>query len=303
MITFMSSIRANILRSITSAYLRRVDVANIDLVSRRRLLNRVARIFPIARGVDKQTDTVAGLASEWLLPKGCRQDRILLYLHGGGYVLGGCDMHRQFVSHLARASGLKALLPEYRLAPEHKYPAAIDDAVRVYESLLASGIGADQIALGGDSAGGGLCVATLLTLRARGLPMPRTAVLLSPFLDVTASGESMQTRAELDPWFKAESVSIVADHYCEKHQQQDPRVSPVFADLKGLPPLFVQVGDHEILLSDSVRLRDKVAAAGGQIELEIWPEMWHVFQMFVRKMPESQSAIQGIGEYLKQSFA
>jgi acetyl esterase/lipase len=227
---------------------------------------------------------------------------LLLYLHGGGYVIGGCDMHRQMVSHIARAGRIRALLPEYRLAPDYKFPAAIDDAVGVYRSLIDMGIRAKDIILAGDSAGGGLVVATLLSLRDAGDTLPAAAVLLSPFLDVTGSGASMQTRAALDPWFHPEDLSIIAKNYCEPHQQRFPLVSPVFADVEGLPPMLIQVGDHEILLSDSERLSDACIAAGIDVELQVWPEMWHVFQMFVGKMPESRRAIKKMGAYIQSRF-
>ncbi len=225
---------------------------------------------------------------------------MLLYLHGGAYLVGSCRTHRQMVSHIARAAGINVLVPEYRLAPEDPFPAAIDDAVGVYRSLLEDGFNGADIFIGGDSAGGGLTVATLLSLRHAGLPMPAAAVLLSPYLDVTASGESATTRAEQDPWFDAKDMHIVADHYCgEGVDLQNPLISPVFANVAGLPPTFIQVGDDEILLSDSTRLAEKMTAAGLDVEIEIWPGMWHVFQLFIGKMPESRRAIRRIGAYLK----
>jgi acetyl esterase/lipase len=223
-------------------------------------------------------------------------------LHGGGYVIGGCDMHRQMVSHIARAGRIRALLPEYRLAPENKYPAAIDDAVAIYRALLEMGIKAEDIIVAGDSAGGGLTVATMLVLRDAGDPLPAAAVLLSPFLDVTGSGESIKTRAEQDPWFHPKDLSYIADYYCEPHQRRFPLVSPVFADIEGLSPMFIQVGDDEILLSDSERIADACIGAGIDVELEIWPEMWHVFQVFTRKMPESRKAIDKMGTYIQSRF-
>lgn len=295
----MSSIRAKIVRSISSAYLQRVDVAAIDLVKVRKRWNRLGRSMITAFGVSVEKDTVNGLHAEWLTPKNHMEGKVLLYLHGGGYVVGGCDMHRQMVSHIARAGRIRTLLPEYRLAPEHKFPAAIDDAVGVYRSLLQMGLKPEDIVFAGDSAGGGLSVATLLALRDAGDPLPAAAVLLSPFLDVTGSGASMKTRAEQDPWFHAKDLAIIADYYCEPHQRQFPLVSPVFANIEDLPPMLIQVGDDEILLSDSERLADECVAAGIDVELEVWPEMWHVFQMFTRKMPEARQAINKIGRYIQ----
>jgi monoterpene epsilon-lactone hydrolase len=295
----MSSIRAKLARSISSAFVRRVDVNEIDIEEFRGRLNSLGRSMITAFGVSVEKDVVNGLNVEWLTPKDHMDGKLLLYLHGGAYVLGGCDLHRQMVSHIARAGRIRAILPEYRLSPEHKYPAAINDAVGVYRSLLKMGLKPQDIIFAGDSAGGGLSVATLLALRDAGDPLPAAAVLLSPFLDVTASGASMQSRADKDPWFRAEDIPIVADHYCEPHQRRFPLVSPVFANVEGLPPMLIQVGDHEILLSDSERLADECVAAGIDVELEVWPEMWHVFQMFTRKMPESRQAIDKIGRYIQ----
>ena len=295
--------RAKIMRSISSAYLQRMNVAKVDVRKIRRLWNFLGGMMITAFGVKIARDEINGLYAEWLTPKDSMDGKLLLYLHGGAYVMGGCDMYRQFVSHLARAGRIQALLPEYRLSPEHKYPAAIDDAVGIYRTLLQQGIKPESIIFVGDSAGGGLAVATLLALRDAGDPLPAAAVLLSPFLDVSGSGESMQTRAMQDPWFHAEDISTIADYYCAAEQRREPLVSPVFADVGGLPPLYIQVGDDEILLSDSERIAQKIEVAGGEVELEVWPEMWHVFQMFIGKMPESGRAIRKIGDYVRGRFA
>jgi monoterpene epsilon-lactone hydrolase len=298
----MSSLRAKIIRSTSSAIVRRSDVAKADFEKVQRQISRLSTLMVPAFGVRVEADKINDLHAEWLTPKKATDGKLLLYLHGGGYVIGGCDMHRQIVSHIARAGRIRALLPEYRLAPEHKFPAAIDDAVGVYRSLIDMGIRAKDIIFAGDSAGGGLVVATLLSLRDAGDTLPAAAVLLSPFLDVTGSGASMRTRVAQDPWFRPEEVAIIAENYCEPHQQRFPLVSPVFADVEGLPPMLIQVGDDEILLSDSERLADACIAAGVDVELQVWPEMWHVFQMFVGKMPESRRAIKKMGAYIQSRF-
>jgi len=197
----MSSIRAKIIRSISSAFVQRIDVANADFDKVRGIWPWLTKLMITAFRVRIEPDEINGLYAEWLTPKDHMDGKLLLYLHGGGYVIGGCDMHRQMVSHIARAGRIRTLLPEYRLAPEHKFPAAIDDAVAIYRSLLEMGLKAEDIIFAGDSAGGGLTVATMLALRDAGDPLPAAAVLLSPFLDVTGSGESTKTRADQDPWF------------------------------------------------------------------------------------------------------
>lgn len=278
-------------------------MTNVNFAKIRQLWGFLGRLMIPAFGVKVHKDTINGLRSEWLLPKQHLDGKLLLYLHGGGYVVGGCDMHRQMVSHIARAGHIRALLPEYRLAPEHKFPAAIDDAVGVYRFLLASGVMPDDIIFAGDSAGGGLCIATLLELRDAGEALPAAVVLLSPFLDATGSGDTMQTRALQDPWFRAEDLTMIVAHYCEQQQRHLPLVSPIFADISGLPPMLIQVGDDEILLSDARRLKDKCDAAEIEVELEVWPEMWHVFQMFVGKMPEAGAAIDKIGRFIRCQWA
>lgn len=300
----MSSLRARMVRRITSRFVRAIDTSKVDLahiVEMRERLDRLSRFLKRALRVSAEATTVNGLYAEWLRPKAAPEGKVLLYFHGGAYLVGSCQTHRQLVSHIARAARINALVPEYRLAPEHPFPAAIEDAVGVYRSLLAQGFKPSDIYIAGDSAGGGLTIATLLSLRHEAVPLPAAAVLLSPFLDVTASGESAVTRAGQDPWFDAKEVVVVADNYCRGGEDlKHPLVSPVFANVAGLPPTFIQVGDDEILLSDSTRFAEKMKAAGLDVEIEIWPEMWHVFQLFVGKMPESRRAIRRIGAYLRK---
>lgn len=268
----------------------------------RRRWHTLAKLLWTAWRVRVRYSEVNGLKVAWLTPKRAVESKLLLYLHGGAYIMGNIGTHKQLVSQIARVAGVRALLPEYRLAPESPFPAAIDDAVGLYRALLAEGYAADDIVFAGDSAGGGLTMATLLSLRAAGDPLPAAACVLSPWLDLTASGETMRTKADTDPWFKPQDMPVVAKYYCDEGQLREPLVSAVYADLSGLPPLYIQVGGDEILLSDSTRAADKISAAGGEVELEIWPGMWHVFQMFVHLMPESRQAINKIGTYVRQQL-
>ena len=300
----MSSLRARMFRRITSRFVKGINKSSIDpahIVEVQERLNRLSRYLTPAFGVSVEATTVHGLEAEWLRPKGAPDDKVLLYLHGGAYLIGSCRTHRQMVSHIARAAGINALVPDYRLAPEHRFPAAIEDAVQIYRSLLSEGFKPRDIFIAGDSAGGGLTVATLLSLRHAGVPLPAAAVLLSPFLDVSASGESATTRADQDPWFAPSDLAVVADNYCNNADDlKNPLVSPVFANVAGLPPTLIQVGDDEILLSDATRFAALMEEAGLEVQLEIWPEMWHVFQLLVGKMPESRMAIRKIGGYLHE---
>jgi acetyl esterase/lipase len=298
----MSSLRAKIVRTATGAYFAKIDARKADVQEMRRKWHAFSNILGTAKGVNIQTAEVAGLHSEWLAPDDACNDKLILYLHGGAYIMGNCATHRQMVSYIAKAASVRTLLPEYRLAPEHAFPAAIDDAVRLYRSLLADGYLPDDIVIMGDSAGGGLTMATLLSLRDAREPLPAAACLISPWLDLTASGESMSSRAHKDPWFKPADMPVVTSYYCRDDQLRHPLVSPVFADLDGLPPLYIQVGSDEILLSDSTRAADKVRATGGDVEIEIWPGMWHVFQVFVHQVPESRQAVRKLGEYVRKSL-
>jgi len=283
----MTSLRAKIVRSVTGAVFSAIDAQKVNVHSLRRRWNKLSRILWTASGVQVERTEVRGLKAEWLVPNQAPERKVLLYLHGGAYIMGACVTHRQFVSHLARAAGVRTLLPEYRLAPEHPYPAAVDDAVGLYRALLADGYAAEDIVIAGDSAGGGLTMATLLSLRDAGDPLPAAACLLSPWLDLEGTGETMHTNARRDPWFKPEDMRSVASYYCEQDQLRQPLVSPVYGDLSGLP------------LSDSTRVAEKIKAASGDVAIEIWPGMWHVFQMFVCFMPESRAAIDNLAAHIR----
>jgi len=285
---------------VTGAYFSTVDVQKANVRSLRRRWNALTKILWTASGVKIDRGDVHGFKAEWLTPKRAPEAKLLLYLHGGAYIMGGCATHRQLVSYIARAAGVRTLLPEYRLAPEHPFPVAVDDAVGLYRALLADGYAAEDIVIAGDSAGGGLTMATLLSLRDAGDPLPAAACLLSPWLDLAATGETMSTHANRDPWFKPEDMLVVSNYYCKQDQLRDPLVSPVYGDLSGLPPIYIQVGADEILLSDSTRAAEKVKSAGGEVVIEIWPGMWHVFQLFVRQMPESRAAIAKLGGHIRE---
>ncbi|MGB5165559.1 MAG: alpha/beta hydrolase [Woeseiaceae bacterium] len=286
-----SSLRARLMRRLSSRYFDRIDTASINPRVLRERLDGLTRKLPGPRGVTRRTVSVAGLHAEQLVPEGVTGDGVLLYLHGGAYVMGNCNSHRGLAGGLARAAGVVALLPEYRLAPEYRYPHAVDDAVSVYRSLVEDGHAPSSIIIAGDSAGGGLTMATLLALRKAGDQLPAGAFLLSPWTDLTASGESMRTNHDRDPWFRRDGVMKAATFYCDESELRDPLVSPVFADMHDLPPVHIQVGDLEVLLSDSTRVVDRIIAAGGNAEVEIWPGMWHVFQAFYPVVPEAQRAI------------
>jgi epsilon-lactone hydrolase len=298
----MTSFRASLVRAVTGTWFSLIDRKRTDVRVMRRRWDLFGSFLHTAFGVTVTRAQVAGLAAEWLTPAGARTTGLLLFLHGGAYVMGSCATHRRLASHIARAAGVRAILPEYRLAPEHPFPAALEDSVGLYRSLLRDGQAAQDIVIAGDSAGGGLALATLLALRDAGDELPAAACLLSPWLDLAGTGDSITNRADRDPWFDPQEMPMVAAYYCGTDRLREPLVSPVYADLSGLPPLYIQVGSDEILLSDSTRAAEKVRAAGGDVEIEVWPGMWHVFQAFVGQMPESRAAIEAIGEFIRRTL-
>ena len=227
----------------------------------------------------------------------------LLYLHGGGYVIGSASGYRSLAAELGRAAGAVTYAIDYRLAPEHRFPAAIDDSVTAYRALLAQGIAPSRIVLAGDSAGGGLTLAVLLALRDAGLPMPASALLISPWADLTGSADTLASKAPEDPALTADGLHVSAERYLATADPRDPRASPIFADLKGLPPLFVQVGTAEILLDDAVAIARAAGMAGVELQLSIWPDMIHVWHAFAFMLPEGRNAIDEAGRFLARQLA
>jgi acetyl esterase/lipase len=268
-----------------------------SIEEQRRQLDYLGSFSPVESDVTVEKTRIAGVRGEWISAPNARKDRVLFYLHGGAYCLGSCDSHRGLASRLARACESRALVIEYRLAPEHPFPAALEDSTAVYRELIRSGVRPENMVIGGDSAGGGLTMATLLTLRDEGDPLPASAVLLSPWTDLEGTGESMKTRADVEPWLDPEKSHQVAKLYLRDLDPRHPLVSPIYADLRGLPPMLVHVGNDECLLDDSVRLVERAKEAGVETEFKIWDEMWHVFHGF--PIPEARQAIEEIGAFVR----
>lgn len=259
-----------------------------------------ARMFKVAGEIRCETVRIGQLEAEWVIPPESIDGRVLLYLHGGGYVMGSINTHREMVSRICRAGALRGLIPAYRLAPEHPYPAALEDAVSVYRWLLAEGINPRRIVIAGDSAGGGLAIATLVTLRDKGYPLPAACVCISPWVDLEGNGESMTTRAGVDPIVQHEGILFMAKTYLSGADPRTPLAAPLYADLKDLPPMLIQVGTSEILLDDAKRLAARAKEAGMEVVLEIWDEMFHVWHFFSSLLPEGREAIDHIGQFIRR---
>jgi acetyl esterase/lipase len=240
-----------------------------------------------------------GVPAIWADPADGASDRVLQYVHGGGYVIGSAPYYRKFTGHLANALGCRVLNVDYRLAPEHPHPAPVLDSTTAYRWLLDQGYEPAHIAISGDSAGGGLTVATLLSIRQNGLPMPAAAMPLSPWVDMEGTGESMTSRQERDVLVQAETIKGMADAFLQGQDARDPLAAPLHADLSGLCPLYIQVGDDETLLDDSVRLAERAKAAGVDVRLDVFPEMQHVFQMAAGTMPEADEAISRLADWVR----
>ena len=242
---------------------------------------------------------IGALSAEWIVPSpGCR-DKVILYFHGGGYVLGSSRGHRPFVAKFVKGTGVGALVFDYRLAPEHPFPAALDDAVAAYRWLLDQGIEPARIAFAGDSAGGGLALATLLALRDQGLPLPAAAAVLSPWTDLMCTGDSLQTNQDVDTLTWQESWTVFSEYYAGDHDPGRPWISPLYGDLHGLPPVLIHVGGDELLRDDSTRFAEKARAAGVDVTCRIGPGMFHCYPACAPLFPEATEALAEICTFLK----
>jgi epsilon-lactone hydrolase len=278
-----------------------LDDATLSAAELRAGMESMAGVLPLLDGATVETVDVDGVPSEWVRPAAVAvSDACILYLHGGGYVIGSCNTHRPLASHLATRAGLPVLLVDYRLGPEHVFPAAVDDAITAYTWLLAQGFEPGRIVIAGDSAGGGLTLAMLLALRDRGLPLPALGVPISPWTDLTLSGESMTSMADRDPMVTRDGLQRMADWYVGDSDPTTPLASPLFGELSGLPPLLIHVGEVETLRDDAVRFAALAEAAGVDVTLEVWPEMIHVWHAFGAAVPESDAAVTRVAEFITQ---
>ena len=286
------------LQTFIQAMRSRPPTAELSIEEQRAGFEMLASAAPPADDIKREAVDAGGVPAEFAIAGAA--EPTVLYLHGGGYVIGSIATHRDLVSRLVRATGGRALSVDYRLAPEHPFPAALDDATAAYRWLLSSGVDPARLVIAGDSAGGGLTIATMVALRDAGDPLPAAAVCVSPWADLECSGESITSKADVDPILRQESLLGWAKAYLGDAGPRSPLASPIHADLAGLPPLLIMMGTAELLFDDATRLAERAQAAGVDVTLEPWEEMIHAWPLFAFALPEGRQALDRIGAFVRE---
>jgi len=269
------------------------------LAERRQRLDALGARYPLPDDVRVEGVDANGVRAEWTATPVADPSRVILYLHGGGYISGSLDSHRHLIAQAGRESQSRTLSLAYRLAPEHPFPAALDDALAGYRFLLSSGFQAKQIVVAGESAGGGLAVAMLVSARDGGLELPACVWCSSPWVDLTLSGRSMTTKEAIDPICSKSYLEEIAAAYLHGADARTPLASPIYADLRGLPPMLIQVGSAETLMDDSVRLADAAGTADVRVTLDIWPDMIHAWPLFYQQVGAGRRALANVGAFIR----
>ncbi|MDX6591941.1 MAG: epsilon-lactone hydrolase [Gaiellales bacterium] len=274
-----------------------------DVNEQRRLLRELVSAQPLPADVTVTAATLGGVPTAEITVDGIEARHVVLYFHGGVYVIGDAFLAAELASQVGRRTHSKVISVDYRLSPEHPYPAAVDDALAAYEALLHNGIAPSDIVVAGESAGGGLAIATLVNARDHGLPLPAAAYIMSPYADLTLAGTTIETRREVDPLLSRELLQPRVTDYTSGHDPATGLISPVFADLSGLPPLIIQAGTHEVLLDDAVRLAGQAVTADVEVTLDITPGVPHVFQAYHPILDEATAALDRAGQFLSAHLA
>lgn len=292
----------NEIDAVVELCLSRRQQGPLDIPARRAAFDARPELGSVPDGVNVVPVEANGVPAETLIPRGASPEHTVLYLHGGGYCWGSLGSHRPLVSRLAQACGARAVSVDYRLAPEHRFPAALEDATSAYRWLLEAGCDPAKTVFVGDSAGGGLTLALLVASRDAGDPLPAGAVMISPWTDLSCSGESYQTRAAVDPICSRDMLEQLAALYLDDADARDPRASALYADLCGLPPLLFQVGTAEVLFDDSVRAAEKARSDGVDTSLQASEHMVHVWHLFAPMLREGRESIARAGEFIRECF-
>ena len=273
---------------------------NTSIDDFRRDVDKSSRLFgKVPDGIEVSSVDIDGLPAEWIVPTGVAKDKVILYFHGGGYVSGNCRAHRMHVAKIVKRSNIGALLFEYRLAPERPFPSAVYDSLKAYMYLLDQGVAPGRIAFMGDSAGGGLCLATLLALKDQKIPLPSAAVALSPWTDLACAGDTYTTNLDVEPLAPTESWTVFSHYYVGvNNDPQNPYISPLYGDLLGLPPILIYVGEYEVMLSDSIRFAEKAENAGVDVTLHVGKGLFHCYPVCAPLFPEATQAMEEISDFL-----
>jgi len=274
-----------------------------DYMQRRRDIDARGVEYGVPSDVSVEPANANGVRAEWTSTPDADREAALLYLHGGGFVIGSLDSHRHLVAEAGRAAKAWTLALDYRLAPEHPFPAAVEDAVAGYRFLLSRGYRPERLAIGGDSAGGGLVVSAMIAIRDQGLPQPGCGWCISPWVDLEAIGDTMATKAAADPTVQRAGILDMAGLYLNGADPRSPLAAPLYTDLTGLAPLLIQVGASETLLDDAIRLAKVAGAADVRVDLQIWPEMIHVWHLFHPELQAGLRAIQQGGAFVRAMTA
>ena len=269
------------------------------LNERRKRLDALGTRYSLPADLRVEAADANGVAAEWTMTPEAEPARAVLFLHGGGYISGSLDSHRHMIGQAGREAQSRTLSLAYRLAPEHPFPAALEDAIAGYHFLLSQGFDPKRIAVAGESAGGGLAIAMLVSLRDRGIPLPACTWCSSPWVDLEATGGSMTANASVDPLIQKAYLMELAAAYLKGADPRTPLASPLYADLRGLPPMLIQVGSAETLLDDSVRLAGAAGAAGVRVTLEVWPDMIHAWHLFYRQLADGRCALAQVGAFIR----
>ncbi len=293
----MASVRSQLLAAFLRMTVKKKFARSGDLIKERASMDKMSAMS--VKGKPGRLEAVGSVTGEWHEPQLGSKEAVVLYLHGGGYVLGSPTSHAGMASMMADLAQARVFVLDYRLAPETPFPGALEDAISAYKALLEKGEKPEKIVIAGDSAGGGLAVALMIALKEEGMPLPAAGVCLSPWADLSFSGDSMQANAKADSILCRESLAWLGEQYLADLAPNDPRVSPIFADLTGLPPLLIQVGSDEVLLDDAVRLNKVAKKAGVESTLEVWSGQVHVWPLMSKLIPEARQALQGIGTFIK----
>jgi len=293
----MNDPEIEVLRAVIASRPRASEIAQMRIDADQR-----GRNLGLAGDVSVQPVDANGVPAEWTVTPGADASSAILFLHGGGYVICSLDSHRHLAAEVGRASGVRTLAIDYRLAPEHRFPAPVEDTLAAYRYLLDSGIRPERIALAGDSAGGGLVVAAMLAIRQAGLPLPACGWCISPWVDMEASGASFVDRAEADPTVQKPMIQMMAEWYLGGADPRHPHASPLYGDLRGLPPMLIQVGAAETLLDDSVALARTAGAADVRVDLQIWPEMIHIWHLYFPVLSAGRRAIAAGGSFVRNAI-